>query len=814
MNRKSLLMAIGSVAALAGALPTTVLAQDAGPTAIDEVVVTARKREESLQSVPIAVTAYNGQQIARQGVRTLLDLGRTVPSLRTSSQTSGASLVQFSLRGQAATDGLTTTDQAVGVYLDGVYIARLRGLNSAFFDVERVEVLKGPQGTLYGRNTTGGAINIITRGADHQGLHGYVSGDVGNYDMWAVRGAVNVPLVEDKLSVRLAYQLLRRDGFGHSQVTGQNIGQDRNQQIFRASVRFDPTPDFSMRLKVERYRSRENGLLTTLRYVNPTGAAVSQAAVELFGSSNAANNAAALAFLQNLAVQGSADYYKTDIGVEQRDDNDIATYGLTTTWAPAENIQLKSITAYRTIKTFDVFDLDATRFHVSEVGIGNNGGIPLSAALSGSFGYDLPREVDNSFFSQEFNVSGTAIDGRLNWLGGVFYSNESGSDDQIAWVVPSLRPFVFNNEAEKVTNRSWSLYSQNDFKLSDKFSITLGGRYTEERKGLVSRLRNFSPSTGLNQCTSGVTAPGGAPLFTTNPNDCRTRQEVTFSGYSYLASLNWQIDPDRLLYIRTAKGFRGGSLQLRQPTLPAAGPETATDYEIGLKSEWLNRRLRANFAAYRTEYANKQESTIITTPTGASATIVLNAASATFHGFEAEVVARLIEGLTLSANASYFHGKYGAFPRALPTQGGAPVDASGERFSNPPWQYSLSARYEFAVGPGGLGLQADWSWQAGARPPPRLIDPILPLSYVNNIVAGQNSGVYTNGRASLGLLNLRVDYNMPDIGVRVSAFATNALDKKYQFTGVSQSNLGGLQYGITGEPRMVGLSVQKNFGSE
>jgi iron complex outermembrane receptor protein len=395
----------------------------------------------------------------------------------------------------------------------------------------------------------------------------------------------------------------------------------------------------------------------------------------------------------------------------------------------------------------------------------------------------------------------------------VFYSNESGSDTQVARVGPVVVPLIFFNDGAKIINKSWSLYTQNDFKLTDKLSITLGGRYTEERKGLVSRNRNFLPATGLYICSTGVVGANGQALVTTDPQACTIRNEATFSGYSYLASANYHVTPDVLLYAKTAKGFRGGAFQLRAPTLAPAGPETAKDVELGLKSEWLQRRLRANFAVYQTKYGNKQESTVISTPSGALATVIQNAADATLKGMELELTANPMERLTLSATAAYIRGKYDRFPGALPIQGGALVDASGERFSIPPWSYSLTARYVAPVPGGNLSLQADWAWTDGARPPPRLVNPGIPKAVIDEMVAGINGGSFANGRNDLGLLNARIDYEMAGRGLTVSLFMTNVLDHKYQFSSVDPGALG-VFAGITGAPRMYGITVKKTFGEE
>jgi iron complex outermembrane receptor protein len=781
---------------------------------VEEVVVTARKREESLQDVPIAVTSYTGGQMIRQGVRTPLDLGRSVPSLRALPQSAAASIVQFTMRGQSAGDVLTTVDQAVGVYVDGIYVARTRGLNAAFFDIDRIEVLKGPQGTLYGRNTTGGAISLITKGADYAGIHGYLGGDLGNHNLRAGRAAVNLPLVAEKLTLRLGYQGTFRDGFGRSRITGQDIGQDRNQNVFRGTLRFDPSSELSVQVKAEHYRSKEHGNLMTARYFNPAGLAVSEATVELGGRlGDPASTANAIAALNAIVAQGNADFTTTDTGEIQKDQARVTTLGATVTWDAAENVQIKSITGYRTFKTRAIFDLDATRFNVLELNLGQ-GGLPIytgkPGTLSANFTFATPPEQNNSFFSQEFTLSGLTMSDRLSWLAGVYYSNESGSDEQFGRIVPALVPLVFSNNGDKVINRSWSLYTQDEFKISEKLSVTIGGRFTEEHKGLQASSRQFLPTTGVSICTTGVLGANGQPLTTTNPKAaCRTRQEATFSGYSYLASLNYHLTAGVLAYVRTAKGFRGGAFQLRQPLLPPAGPETAKDIELGLKSELFARRLRANLAAYRTRYTNKQESTIIAQANGTSATIILNAANATLKGLEAELTARPVEGLTFGLTAAYFKGRYGSFPGALPIQSGAPVDASGELFPFPRWTYSLNGRYETPVLAGRLGVQADYAWSGRPRLAPRLVDPALPPAFVRSTI-----GLPGNGRDSLGLLDARIDYSMEESGLTIALFSTNILNKKYQYAGPDQANIGGIQTGITGETRMIGVTVHKTFGGE
>jgi len=821
--------------ALSLAVPGVSLAQQQ----VEEIVVTARKREESLQDVPVAVTSLNGDQLQKQGIRNTQDLGRFVPNLKATGHPSSASVVVFSIRGQKSGDILSTVDQAVGVYADGVYVPRPRGMNGAFFDLQRVEVLKGPQGTLYGRNTTGGAINLISKNADYNGIHGYVGIDGGNHSLVAPRAAVNVPIIADKLAIRLGYQGTFRKGFGKSVVSGQRVGQDRDQNFARATIVADPWENVNIVTKGEYYRARENGNLFTIRGLTPGALAPVAAAVQqgtltplgigrLFGTPAlcggptpcpTAADVAAVTGATNAILAQNVGFDRTFYEAPQHDFFTGYYFSNTVTFDLSDTTQFKSITGYRKFTSNQLFDLDGTNFRILEVGVGRFADGPEVQAAPGlpptAFQTDPGPEQRDRFFSQEFNLSGTALDERLRWLGGVYYSQEIGSDTQHAQALPPLvtangLPSSFIHDGAKIFNGSWSLYTQEEFKVTDKLTIQLGGRYTEERKYLDSVSRNFIAANNTITCITGV--PGTFPA--TNKGACFTHNEKTFSGQSWLAGLSYKANDDVMFYAKIARGFRGGAFQLRSPTLAPANPETATETEVGFKSEWLDKRVRLNAAAFRTKYANKQESIIVTTSSGGSATVIQNAANAKLSGFEGELSANLVEGLSLRATVSYLKGHYTSFPKALPVNGGAAVDASGERFSDPPWSYSLGARYEHAAGPGVVGLQADWSWTDGARPPARLANPGIPAALLDKFVSPCTGGACANGRASVGLLSASAEYRMEDKGLTLGVFATNLLNKRYQVTGNDPSNLGGIITGITAEPRMWGVTLKKTFGEE
>jgi len=260
-------MGVGSTAVAATATETAT-AEAATPPEVAGMVITARKRSENLQRVPLSVTANTGQQLQQQRINQPIDLMRVVPSLQSNLSSGSDNSAQFGLRGQYAADSLLGVSQPVGLYEDTVNIPHPFGANNAFVDVARVEVLNGPQGTLYGRNTTGGAINLITRGADYNGVHGYVSAELGNYNDWRIAGAANYVAVPDKLAFRLAYQHWSRDGFGRSAYSNQKLGGVHRDDLARLSITADPIADVHSISKIEYSHQKATATLQTLRFAS------------------------------------------------------------------------------------------------------------------------------------------------------------------------------------------------------------------------------------------------------------------------------------------------------------------------------------------------------------------------------------------------------------------------------------------------------------------------------------------------------------------------------------------------------------------
>ncbi|MBV9995839.1 MAG: TonB-dependent receptor [Caulobacteraceae bacterium] len=884
MNRHRWLLAVSAAALLAygagaqtarAADPTsaaTAGASSAGnDTTLSAVVVTARKVTESAQRVPLVVQSFSGRQLSQQGIREPTDLSHNVPGLLVSPAPGKTTGAVFEVRGQTSVDTTLQFGTPIGFYEDGVNIPHPVGANGSFFDLANIQVLKGPQGTLYGRNTTGGAVLVATRDADFNGLHGFAMGEVGNYDDWKLGGAVNLPLIEDKLALRLAVQHWNRNGFGRSGITGQHLGDSRDDTVVRGRIKFSPTASFTSDTSVEYgYLNHTNDLIIANGYdaLVPNGAVICNPAVAAgcgpaqayatahseplilfpllsqpspgvyvpfvnsvngnpFFQAGAQNPQAAITGqLGPASLYNLGHYVGTGVnGASFPTSDKVKTLhiGETITANIGDIATFKSITGFHYFQDFSQFDLSGIPGNTLAVGVpilGPNGVpiAPLTTSLSG------PDQSDQQL-TQEFDLNGKW--NGLSWLVGGFLSWDHGANEQWSSVTTALGPTTFNTYfTPHVSTNTWAIFSQEDYKITDWFSITGGLRYTHEAENETAAQFLYTPLlTNLTGkpylCLTGPTPFASAA----SPYACMVRQNTlglvpgtatlvptmhaASNAWSYLLSFNFQITPDMLLYFKTAKGTHGGVLQGRAFSFAPAYPESATDYEIGFKGEFLDHRLRVDTAGYITHYANKQETII----TGAPPTTVLfNATTANIKGWEAEVDALPIEGLRLSATVGYTYGKFGKFfPATLlgstpAAFGGVPsyVNATGSPFAEvPPWSYSLEGNYHIEAGPGTLTADLNWSWRSHLPSNPYLyeVDPTF------------NQTLFQSFRQAVGLLNANISYTVRDWGTTFEFFGTNLLNHHYQVVGVA-AQIDGIEAGVAQDPQMFGFRVTKTFGRE
>ena len=717
--------------ALAG---TAAFAQDAagGPGTeaapaggLEEIVVTARKVAENLQDVPIAITVLSGEELRTRSVREFSDLANFTPGFSARASNSGLTSIALTIRGQVQEDTLATLDPSVGTYVDGINWARAYGLNSGLLDVSSAQVLKGPQGTLFGRNTTGGALVITTNDPVIGDLSGRLSLSYGRFDEREAIGVVNVPLGE-KVAVRLAGQVYKRDGYLRN-VVGPNattqfgpavafffkkryVGslngakfEDRDRINLRGKVLLKPADNVDLLFSAEYFDADDSGparqftgAFPAFTFVPGSVYNVSSTAALFAGlvsggpapttPANAATTTAlGLATLNTLAAARTPGVYTSNelanSFVRTQTYNFIGS--IDTDWG-----QVKLLTNYR---------------HIAAATQTDNDGSPFAIHSSG-FRQRLKQ------MSGELQFTGNAFNDAVKFAAGAFVFHESGFDQSLSITVPALNPNSGHNHGV-IDNDSVGIYSQATWQFTDQFSFTGGLRYSVDDKGADVRPNNYNRTTGLTTCNL---VPGASFNFgfeVVGPTQCSRRRRDSFGGWSYTAGFEWKPNNDTLLYVKTAKGFRSGGQNLRAAT-PAAfipfQPETAYSYEVGAKVELLDRRLRVNLSAYTTTVKNIQKSTVVPLATAPFITTVIgNAGKAQFRGGEIEIQALLFEGFRVSASGALVDPKYKQFADAL-------NDRSNERFRFvAKRQFTVAADYETALtGDIGAKLHIDYAWRS------------------------------------------------------------------------------------------------------
>ena len=620
------------------ALSTFAVAQDASPqqeaTAIDDVVVTARRRTENLQDVPIAVTAVSAETLENRGSADITELARSTPGLTlNSARGSNSTLISF-IRGVGQQDPLWGFDPGVGLYIDDVYVARPQAAVLDIFDVERIEILRGPQGTLYGRNTIGGAIKYVTRRIGDDPLIS-LRGSYGSYDQFDAVASISGPLTEN-FGVSASVARYLRDGFG----TNRNTGTEHyNKDVLagRASFEWTPTDSLFFRLAGD--------------YVKD--------------SSNARHGHREFAPIP-------ANEYDTFAGAG--DKNEVVARGLSFTgeWEANDWLTLKSITAYRDGQTRGNIDFD------------NQPGPIL----------DIPAQYDDDQFSQEFQA---LFEGdRWSGVAGVYYldATASGAFDTVvgAFNLTTLT-------SGSVDTKSWSVFGDFSYDLTEQLSVSVGGRFThDEKTGTVFRRQYL----GIRSPFFGNAA--AVPLgIRTNYTDTREFEEFTPR-----ASVSYEFTPDLTAYASWGRGFKSGGFDMRgdavlyPATVDGYDPETVETFEVGLKGRLFDSFTFAT-AVFDSSYQDQQITTQY--PAGATvASVVDNVGSSSIRGWEFEGSFRVTSNLVINGMLSYIDAQFDEFLAYIPTASGNTtcptlvgcfVDVASQRnFQNTPeWTGSISATY-------------------------------------------------------------------------------------------------------------------------
>jgi len=703
------------------------------PAAIEEVVVTARRREENLQTTPVAVTSLGSNDLQKRQILNLYAIQTATPNVTISNFSSDKSSATVSIRGQIQTDANIMLDPPVGVYQDGVYIARSNGALMDLVDVQRVEVLRGPQGTLFGRNTTGGAINIVgNRPTDH--LEGSLSARFGNFDARQVTGVLNAPLT-DAVMMRAAGRISLRDGYIENLTRGIHQTND-DVKFVRANVLVAPPgADWSLLLSGDyslyKDRGTANVLLDALQ--GGTGATAAAQVIRLTGG---ARTIASFLSGDPFAVQNDADSFDR-----------VRTSGVSATFEDRlGSATFKSITAYRTARRRSLNDFD---------------GLPLPVL------HTAPS-IDQWQLTQELQLFGD-FGGHGSWIGGLYYFHEKGHDIANTVTAGSITDGTGDNN-------SVAGYGQASYGIAPQVKINAGLRYTRDRRQLTNHNH-----TSAGACTV-PTLAASTPI-----DQCFRTSRADFDYWSYLLGVDWQPARDVFLYAKTSRAYRAGGFNLRQGTLASAQafqPEQLTDYEVGAKLEFLDRRLRLNAAAFYSKVQNLQRTQV---PAGAVGAFVVSAGRAHIEGMEFELVAAPTASLRLTANLGLLSPHYDQFS-----------DASGDR-SGEPFVYApkttagVAADYTVQLARGAdLVLHADYAWKSAFY---HSSDPSPTLT------AFAREPAY-------GLLNAQATYTSASGDWQLSVWGQNLADKTYY---VKRLVVLGEVIGYPAAPRTYGVQVTRKF---
>ena len=740
---------------------------------IENTIVVVRKRAENMQETPIAISALTAVQLEERNLTNLMEVGSFVPNvtMNTSpSSSGGGNNSQIYIRGIGQSDFLFTTDPGVGLYVDGVFYPRTLGGVLDLLDLQQVEVLRGPQGTLFGKNTIGGAISLTSKKPMGDGT-GYLELAIGDFNRRDLRGSYDFA-ISDTLAAKFSLTSKNRDGIGNRLEFGtdrvvDDVG-DENVLATRLALRWKASENVLVDFSADYTKEREKGVPIVLTYVG----------------------AGSLTGLWNFLVGGPTGQLMNDDFIipnnrydsyatgENRNDLDAFGVGMNIDWTVNDNLSVRSITAYREMEAFYAGDADSS---------------PLSYQQTA-------QEQDQDQFSQKVQLIGSSMDDKLDWVLGAFYFDEFGRDVNAvrlaSGLYDALEAFPFPLDGSPITAptapggpgnpinpaldldfsifneiniTSFAIFSQGTYAVSDKVNITAGIRYTNEEK------EYYLDHSRINS---------GVPIIlpTTIVND--------WSSVTPMASIDYKVNEDAMIYGSVTQGFKSGGFNGRPTTVGAVDsfdPEEVLSYEFGFKTDLANNTLRLNGAIFLADYSDMQLGSISADATGNLVLRIQNAGKAEITGFELEMQAIPIANLDIVASIGYVDFKIKELDPGV-----VDFNLDTKAVKTPEWNASLGVQYTWELeGNNLLSFRADGSYQDKTYQDVQNTEMIAADAYT--------------------LFSARLVYDNFDSGWEVALFATNLTDKEYITNSFQTLPSFGLANVMFGRPREIGLSFKKTF---
>jgi len=720
--------------------------------AIAEIIVTAQKRAQNLQEVPVAISAFSTEMLEARGISNPQDLQEVVPNLSIGEQTNLGGGAKVTLRGVGSENYGPGGDPGVPLHINGHYTQSTAYVFRDMVDVERVEVQRGPQGTLYGRNAIGGNVNLITRRPTKH-FEGSAAVEVGNYGRRMVQGVLSGP-ISDRIRARVVAARAVRDGF----VKEIGVGNDRDSVDYlslRGSLEVDLTDNFQA--YVNGYYFKDKGNNYTRRIDRDPNNIANQS--PFLVASNTPNEG------EDNSKGASIDF----------------------TWNLG-NVELRSLSAYDRTNTSGSYDLDGNPVRVAQFGVG----------------------IGMKVLTQEFQILSKG-DGPLKWVAGAFYykedSNETrtnvidrfdtDSNGKTGLTGDQAQPTVIQYSKTRNHADSWAVYGQLDYNVTDKLQLEAGLRYTRDGKSY------FSGADTVLSDGSTRSVPTGGGRFTVFPllNQVffDNTKGTNWNKVTWKVGLNYRFNRDAMLYASYSRGYKAGGYAAKQGDY--YNPEVVDAFELGLKGQWAENRIQTNLALFYYDYKDKQELQFF----GPSAQFpngglqLINATSAKSYGGELEIRANVTKAFHIDAATSYLHARYNKFIARDVQLGTAFQDLAGHKLPlAPTLKFNVGAQYDLDLGQklGTFSLRGDFSWTA---------------EQFGNALNRTGGVLPATGDLipEYGVVNANLGWKSYDNSVRISVFGRN-LTNKY---AVSNSFVNGLNEVVQSnlKPRTYGIKVGYNF---
>ena len=760
-KRFAILLAVSSATGLCHNLAW---AQQGTAVVLEEVLVTAQKREQNLQEVPVSITAFTATELADKGISTITELEKSVPNTQFRASRATNSTLTAYIRGVGQQDPLWGFEPGVGVYVDDVYYARPQAAVMDVFDVERIEVLRGPQGTLYGKNTVGGAIKYITRKMSGE-AEGKISLAAGAYDQQDVNISAQLPVIDNELYIGAAIARMQRDGFGDVD-TGYDINTgtysatednyNKDVLVARVSIEYSPTDALFIRLAGDRTDDNSN---------QPCGSQSSPTAL-----THPANG-------QTFAASNNP--YDGACGTSHISNVENNGYSLTAQYQVSDSTTVKYVFAKREGETQQFIDFDGT---------------PLDS-------FDVPAKYTDDQTSHElqlnFNIDRMAI------VAGLYYftGNSAGAFDVVLNGLGGT-PYMDGEHYDlaiggDVDTESSSAYFNISYDILDDLTLTGGMRLTKDDKNSNIKRYAYNTTDSYPYSQSQGTGftfgdPSNDTLLAIATDISDSEADKDWSELSPSIKLDWRMSDDIMLYISYAEGFKSGGFDMRgnAATNPnvAQGydPETVETLEAGIKSQLWNDRLRLNFTVFNMDYTDMQ----LTVQTAQPAPVffssdVVNAGTAEIQGAELEALFQVTSDISTSLSVGHMNAELTEV-----ISGGADVSASWEMLNAPDWTGQFAINYQRDLGKAGnLALNTAASYRDASR------------NFNNVICSCDQDESYT-------LLDAGANWYSADEHWTVGLHIKNIEDKEYKTGGY---NLGSGELAFYGAPRTWTASVAYAF---